>query len=169
MDNLTIESFITHCDEMMIAEENTSLEEYTNDISFSKDFKYVKNIVDTLSKKDLYKICNGNFKKSPYVKYREVILLNNDPASFIEVYTLPTMNKRDGVIVIATKDKYRNSGYANILVNRMKSKIKKVDRLIWDVHMNNTNSRNLAKRNGFFNDEEDTCKDKKIEYMYQVR
>lgn len=149
-------------------EDNEPLEESKNNISFSRDFKYVKNIVDSLSEKDLYKICNGDFKKSPYVKYREVVLLNNDPVSFIEVYTLPSMNKRDGVIVIATKDKYRSCGYANILINRMKSKIKNIDKLIWKTDMNNINSRNLAKKNGFFNNKEDAYKDKKIEYAFQV-
>lgn len=66
------------------------IEEKANEkYSYSKLFSDVKNIVNTFSKTDLSHICSGTFKDSPYVKYREVLLVNKDPAAFIDVYSIP--------------------------------------------------------------------------------
>lgn len=139
-----------------------------NSITFSKDFKYVKNIVDSLSKNELYEICDGKFVKSPYVKYREVMMLNNEPVSFIEVYTLPNMDKNTGIIVIATKQKYRHNSYADILVGRMKKNIKGINVLLWEVNSNNANSISLAEKNQFTNDSKSMSNNKKIVYSFKI-
>lgn len=68
-----------------------------------------------MKKKKNY-ICNGEFKDSPYVIYREVLLDNNVPAAFIDIYHF---NKKDpAVIVLATNELYRNKGYASRLLKR---------------------------------------------------
>lgn len=117
------------------------------DISYSYSFDDVKKIVNSLSKKDLNKICNGEFKNSPYVFYREVLLINKEPVSFIDVYKLPNMEE-DGVIVIATKEKWRGVGLGTILVNRMKAKLKNKN-LVWKTQRNNDASIYLAKKMKF--------------------
>lgn len=143
------------------------LESSTNNtISFSESFKDVKSIVDSLSSKELHLICNGVFKDSPYVIYRKCILIGNDPAAFVDVYRLPSMDKYTGVIVIACKSKYRNSGYASLLVNDMINWARKsgMTALIWPVRVSNTASINLAKKFGFSHPEENTFQGDRIEY-----
>ena len=54
-------------------------------INYSNKFKDVLSIVETLSEKEKNYICNGEFKDSPYVIYREVLLDNNVPAAFIDI------------------------------------------------------------------------------------
>ena len=126
------------------ANDSNSLYEESDKISFSKSFSDVKKIVDALSKSDLNRICNGTFKDSPYVIYRDVLSVNNKPVSFIDVYRLPDM-KEDGVIVLATNPDYRKLGYSSILVNRMHEKLKD-KKLIWKTQKDNNASINLAKK-----------------------
>lgn len=47
------------------------------------------NIVNSLNNKDLLYICNGDFKNSPFVKYRKVLLIDSNPVSFIKFYLFP--------------------------------------------------------------------------------
>lgn len=115
-----------------------------NNISYSKSFDDVKNIVNSLSKKDIKKICHGEFLNSPYIIYREVLLIDKEPVSFIDVYKLPNMEE-DGTIVIATKQNWRNLGYSTILINRMKDKLKHKN-LTWKTQKNNKSSIYLAKK-----------------------
>lgn len=114
------------------------------DITFSKSFSDVKNIVNSLSEKDLNRICNGEFKNSPYVLYREILLYKKEPAAFVDVYKLPHM-KEDGVIVLAAKEKFRGKGFTGILVKRMKDKLKDKN-LTWKTQKDNESSIKLAKK-----------------------
>lgn len=72
---------------------NESYIEESENIQYTSSFKDVKNIVDSLNKEDLNYICNGEFKNSPYIIYRNVLIYNNDPASFIDIYRLPEDRK----------------------------------------------------------------------------
>ena len=118
-------------------------------ITYSKSFKDVKNIVDSLSKKDLGQICNGDFKDSPYIIYRNVLMYNGDPAAFIDVYKLDDSTNNDGCIVIACKPKYRGKGFPTQLVNKLKNdKSFKWSHLIWECAKNNVASSTLAKKIG---------------------
>ena len=75
------------------------------------------NIVNSLSKNDIRHILNGGFKKSHYIKYRQVLLIDNTPISFIEAYQLPNMLDNELSIVIACKDEFRENGYITLLIN----------------------------------------------------
>lgn len=144
---------------------NFILNESKDKISYSKSFNDVKNIVDTLPRKELLYICNGDFKNSPYVKYRKVIKENDDPVAFIDIYTLPDMNKDSGAVVIACKKKYRNKGYSSMLLKSAKKWAKDNGiNLIYSVKKVNVSSRNLGKKHGFYIDDEDSCPDDTIEY-----
>ena len=147
------ESYII--DKIYKGDNNMIHENKSNKISYSKDFKDVQKIVSNLSAKDKSLICNGEFKKSPYTKYREVILENNIPVSFIEVYELPS-NPRIGYVVIATDSKYRHNGYSKILVSRfLKSKeANQLKRVVWKYHSGNDISLNFGKSMGFKNGED---------------
>ena len=123
-----------------------------SNLSYSTNFNDVKNIVDSLSKDELHHICNGTFKKSPYVVYREVLLVNNDPAAFIEAYSaIDEMNKDEAVCVCACKKEYRGNGYIKILGKRMLSKIKSkgIKKIYWETTKSNKASSAVAKGLGF--------------------
>ena len=96
------------------------------------------------------------------------MMLNNEPVSFIEVYTLPNMDKDTGVIVIATKQEYRHNSYADILVGRMKKNIKGINVLLWEVNSNNTNSISLAEKNQFTNNSKSMNNGKKTIYSFKM-
>lgn len=118
-------------------------------ITYSKSFKDVKNIVDSLPKKDLWQICNGDFKDPPYLIYRNVLICNGDPAAFIDVCKLDDSNNDDGFIVIACKPKYRRKGFPTQLVHKLKNdKSFKWSHLIWECAKNNVASSTLAKKIG---------------------
>jgi hypothetical protein len=78
----------------------TSIQESSNKITYSNSFNDVKNIVNTLTDKELHEICSGTFKNSPYVIYRQVLKVNNDPAAFIDVYSIPQEMKKDEAVII---------------------------------------------------------------------
>lgn len=58
-------------------------------MNYSEKFSDVMNIVNSLNNKDLLNICNGDFKNSPFVKYRKVLLIDSNPVSFIKFYLFP--------------------------------------------------------------------------------
>lgn len=123
-----------------------------NVISFSKDFKDVVNITDVLSKKELMDLCNGEFKESPYVVYRNVILTDNDPAAFVELYTLPDMEEKTAVICLACKPEYRKQGFSIVLIDEMIHwcKENEITYLDWKVKScGNVPSERLAEKCGF--------------------
>jgi len=120
--------------------------------NFQQEFPDVKQIVDTLDKKDLSYICNGtSFKDSPYVIYRYVYKEKNIPIGFIDAYQLPNDNKDEAQLVLAIKPGYRGKGISKILVSNAIDNIerKNIKRLIWKCDISNTISYNLAKSLGF--------------------
>ena len=148
--NVKCEDFPTdkQIKEKEAAKESVNIEntlEATN-LSYSNSFEDVKEIVDSLSKKDLNKICNGTFKESPNTIYREVILRDGEPAAFIEVYNLKTeYPDADGCIVVAVKEKYRGMGLTKKLVHRMlEDKKFKWTHLIWETAKTNKASIAIA-------------------------
>lgn len=118
-------------------------------MNYSDNFLDIINIVDSLTKKELLNICNGNFKDSPYVKYRKCLLIENNPVSFIEIYQLP--NEEYNFIVLATKKEYRHKGYSCILYNKMISEFQNYEKykFMWRVNKDNINSYNLALKLNF--------------------
>ena len=121
-------------------------------IIFSSSFKDVKNITDSLNKKELSNICSGEFKNSSFVIYRKVALVDNNPASFIDVYSIPSeMKKNEAVIVCATKKEYRGLGLIKKCYNGLESIVKKkgIDTLYWETTKSNNVSSSIAKSLGF--------------------
>lgn len=115
---------------------------------YQNKFDEVKQIVDKLSKKELNYICNGTFKDSPYVVYRDIYYVGAEPAGFIDVYSF---DKDDANIVLAVLKKYRNRGIARSLVIDMEQKInvKSIKNLTWKTDLDNIASQNLAKSLGY--------------------
>lgn len=94
-----------------------------NTISFSKSFKDMKSIVDTLDENDLQYISDGDFTDSKYSIYREVLSYGRTPVSFIELYQFPKMKKNEAIIVLAcrTEKKYEHMKNTHLLIWRMMS------------------------------------------------
>lgn len=140
---------ILECKEEPLDNESVILE-YKNNISFDSSFSLVKKIVDSLTKEELSHICTGEFKDSPYIIYREVLSVNNKPAAFIDIYSIPKeMNKDEAVIVVACNPKFRKNGYVELLVERAIPIIKKENKikyLYWETDKSNKASSNIAKK-----------------------
>ena len=122
------------------------------DISYSTDFNDVKNIVDSLSNAELHNICIGKFVDSPYTIYRKVVLVKDDPAAFLDIYSIPSeMDKDEAVIVCAVKKKYRNKGLIKLCFDNCIESIRKagINTLYWETDKNNVTSAKLAKSLGF--------------------
>lgn len=118
-----------------------------NEFEYSNTFSDVMKVVNSLPKKDLLRICNGRFKDSPYVIYREVLSVSGSPVAFIDVYKLPNMEE-DGCIVLATNPKWRGKGLASMLVERMKHTIGDKN-LVWKTQQDNDASLAIANANGY--------------------
>ena len=147
---------------------NKFLLESSNDISFyeiinTKSNDYCNEICDSLSRKEKKEfgiqgnekhIDNNRFKeiKNKILK-RIVLIFNNDPVCFIEVYKENRQGKNYGEISIVTHSKYRSRGYASILMNKIINWYNEFDidieSLTYPVDKNNTSSINLAKKFGF--------------------
>ena len=115
-------------------------------MTFSNDFNDAKYVANTLSKKDLLHICNGNFNKSPYTKYR-ICLIIDEPIGFVEVYNLP--EEEYEFIVVAINPKYRKKGYAYILLDKMFKEYKCKYPYLWRCDKDNFPSISLAKKYNF--------------------
>ena len=124
-----------------------------NVISTSESFEDVTDIVKTLSKKELLAICDGTFRNSPYVIFRKVILTEDDPAAFVDVYQLPDMKKDEGAVCVACKPQYRGQKYALVAINEMMNwanRNPKIKKLFWHVReLDNYASIHLAEKLGF--------------------
>lgn len=118
-------------------------------MKYSEQFDDILDVVKSLNKTELSFICNGNFKDSPYVKYRNCLLINNEPASFVEVYKWPY--GKYNFIIIATKEKFRGNHYAEMLLNKMFLEFENKDdyQFMYRVDDNNINSYKLAIKLGF--------------------
>lgn len=135
-------------------------------ISYSNNFDDVLKVVNSLSEEDLHHICSGEFKNSPFVKYREVLKVNGEPAAFIDIYSIPSEMKADeGVVVTATNPSFRGKGYAKVLASRMINHIKDtgIKTLYWETSKGNDASKAIAKSLGFIkseyiNDDDDNYK-----------
>ena len=115
---------------------------------FKSRFKDVKKIVDQLDKADLYYICNGEFKDSPYVVYRDIKYIGSSPVGFIDVYAF---DKRNMYIVLAVLKEYRGRGIAKELVKKMEKNIdvKTIKYLVWKTDKSNIGSQKLARQLGY--------------------
>ena len=114
---------------------------------YKRMFNDVKSIVDTLSKEELHHICGGEFKDSPYIRYRDVYYVGGKPAGFIDVYG----DYYDGVIVLAVAKKYRGKGIASRLVKKMESEYPhhSTKYIIWKTDIDNIDSQKLAVKLGY--------------------
>jgi len=149
------------------------LKKYNNNTSkyYSDKFSDVKSIVDSLPKNEMNYVCNGTFKNSPFVIYREVIVIDNLPVAFIDIYSFK--NKSEGIIVLATRygEKYRHKGYMSELLLRSIEWAKKdrnIKTLVYPVKSTNKTSIALAHKFGFSASEEDTNTSDRIELTLEV-
>lgn len=126
---------------------------YNNTISYSTNKNYVKEIIDTLPTYEKQFIGNhvdDNFSSqfishTKNLKYREVLLADNIPVAFLDVYSMPEMNDDEGTIILSVRgeSKYRRKGYGSTLVKRMEQRIAKktgITKLIWEYDKNNIKS-----------------------------
>lgn len=116
--------------------------------SVKSDFSDVKKVVDTLSDKELNQICNGDFKDSPYVKYRYIYRENDKPVGFIDVYDIE--GKGNGCIVLAVDPEYRGNGISEKMVKTMEKNLpNSIKSLEWKARLDNKSSIYLAKKLGY--------------------
>ena len=129
------------------------LEEASKNISYSSDFKDMRNVTKTLSKAELNHIgmTGKESKDDPYLVYRSVLLVDKDPAAFIDVYYSPEEDMDGGIICVACKKEYRGNGYTKVLVEKMKREINKskVKKVYWETTKGNKASSIIAKQCGF--------------------
>lgn len=127
--------------------------------AYKNIFPDIKQIVDTLSHKELLYICGGEFRNSPNVIYRDISYVDGSPAAFIDVYYIPETHRQKIIdnqadIVFACKKEYRGKGLISKLIAKMLSEFssnKKYTKynLLWTVDNNNRASIELAKKFGF--------------------
>ena len=115
---------------------------------FKNKFPDVKKVADKLNKNDLYYICNGEFKDSPYVVYRDIYYENNQPVGFIDVYSF---DKNNMYIVLAVLEEYRGKGIAQQLISKMEHNInvKSIKYIVWKTDKDNIVSQKLALKMGY--------------------
>lgn len=158
----TIDTDIVYSDRYQVVTEETYVLESTSRISYSKSKNHIIDIIESLpmsEKKYIGNHVDEGFAKqfvshTKNLKYRDVLLLDNTPVAFLDVYTMPEMSKNEGTIVLAVRagSKYRHHGYGTILVNRMQKHVTKqtgITKLIWEYDNDNIKSRDMAKLLGF--------------------
>ena len=139
--------------DIQIAWENENNEDPNEDwsISYSDAFDDVLSVVNSFSKKERSALFNGRYKNSPYTIFRRCALVGKVPASYIEVYELPS-EKGIGYIGIGTNPKYRHMGLSIGLV-KAAEELNKIDHKVkyfyWEAHKWNKPSQELAKKLGY--------------------
>lgn len=128
-------------------------------ITFSNDYKYIPEILKSLSKKEVEMMDGISLTPSKYTVYREVLLVNNIPIAYIEIDNFksnPKVNAKDyeGFIGLACKSspEYRRKGYTSMLLERAikwAKRNKTISRLVYIVREENVPSKNLALKFGF--------------------
>lgn len=101
----------------------------------------------TLPDKEKLYICSGEFKDSPYVKYRNCIIDKNDAVGFIEVYNLP--GEKYEFIVLAINPKYRGNGISTELLDKMFNEYDNKYDYMWRCDKENSISNIIAKKYNF--------------------
>lgn len=116
-------------------------------MKYSNNFESIYRVFLTLTDKEKLYICSGEFKDSPYVKYRNCIIDKNDAVGFIEVYNLP--DEKYEFIVIAINPKYRGKGISIQLLDKMFDEYNNKYDYMWRCDKKNFTSNYLAKKYGF--------------------
>lgn len=120
-------------------------------ISYSDSFDDVLSVVNSFPKKEQSALFNGTYKNSPNTIFRRCLLVGKVPASYIEVYELPS-EKGIGYIGIGTNPKYRHMGLSIDLV-KAAEELNKIDHKVkyfyWEAQKWNKPSQKLAKKLGY--------------------
>lgn len=117
----------------------------------SDNFEDVLQVWNSLSEEEKLMICNTEFDNSPYVKYRRVLIKDDIPVSFLELYVLPNY-PNSAYVVVATNPNYRNKGYSKFLVRMAENdniKTKKYSEFIWKTDSENKKSKCIAEKLGY--------------------
>lgn len=123
-------------------------------ITFSSSFKDVRYVLRSLSKQELIDLGveDGNpesYRNSSSTFYRKILLVNGNPAAFIEVDKYPEY-KGAGFIGVATNPNYRHKGYADTLIKKfIVEKPKSITFLNYSYKDGNVASKALGEKNGF--------------------
>lgn len=139
-------------------------------ITHSKSFPDIQNIFSSLNKKDKLYVTAVSYTDNPATIYRDVIKINDHPASFVNVIDLYKMYKEEqykgiGHVTVATKDKYRGQKLSYMICREMLENLafdrsRTVNILRWRCKSDNIKSKKLAERLGFKykeTDSEDKC------------
>ena len=128
-----------------------------NTITYSNDFKYVSEIMKSLSKKEINLMDGWSDEPSDHTVFREVLLINNKPVAFVEIDQFKNSNNAspdEGFVGIACRGEkeYRRKGYPSMVLERAinwAKRNKEITRLIWSVKTKNVSSIKLAQKFGF--------------------
>ena len=126
-------------------------------VIYSNDFKYVSEIMKTLSKKEINLMDGWSGESSNHTVFREVLLINNKPVAFVEIDQFKNSSNaspNEGFVGIACRGEkeYRRKGYPSMVLERAinwAKRNKEITRLIWLVKTKNVSSIKLAKKFGF--------------------
>lgn len=128
-------------------------------ITYSNDFKYISEIMKSLSKKEIDLMDGWSNEPSSHTVFREVLLIDEKPVAFVEIDQFksnPKANAKDyeGFIGLACKSspEYRRKGYTSMLLERAikwAKRNKTISRLVYIVREENVPSKNLALKFGF--------------------
>ena len=130
---------------------------YTYTITYSNDFKYVSEIMKSLSKKEIDLMDGWSDKASPHTVFREVLLINNKPIAFVEIDQFKNSSNvepNEGFIGVACRGEkeYRRKGYTSMVLERAVNwakRNKEITKLVWPVKTKNVSSIKLAQKFGF--------------------
>ena len=125
-------------------------------------FDEINQIIKKIPKKEHKYIYNTDkFTDSPLVRYRDAI----KNKAFIDIYSLD--DPSIGIIVVAVVPSERRKGLAEYLIKRAINILPKIkiNKLIWKVDSDNSNSINLARKLQFVkNEDESTSRSIILEY-----
>lgn len=159
---------------MMVIKETKSK---NSSIKFSKKYNHVLEILNTLNSKEKEYLGNRANRKqpSPFTVYREVLIVENIPVSFLEIDNFPNSNiveSWEGFIGLACRrdENFRGKGYTSILLERAIKWAKEnetIKRLVYVVEKDNKKSINLAIKFNFYKSNENS-KNEFVKYFLDV-
>ena len=121
-----------------------------NSITYSTDFNLSKSIFDNLPDEDKFFYLEGEpYTDKPNNIYRQVMLIDDVPAGFIELNT--AVSRVFNYVGVVVSEAYRNQGVATTLFHKLLEDYdyKSGIMMLWDTHIKNIKSQNLAVKLGF--------------------
>lgn len=131
---------------------------YLLKIAFDSYYSYSRNhkdsyedartVFDKLSDKEKDWVASGNYKNTPYSKYRKVYYDSDSPYGFIDVHT---HDKEEAIITTALDNEHRGLGHSETMLHDAVDKLRRtrLKRLLWMADFDNKASNTVAKKHNW--------------------